>query len=163
MNLQSSKFDRFLDWTGQCNHFRVVFSFLDIKNFGLKCMLLSSKKMSRLPILAKINFLFQWDFRVSKLNKVKDDKILTPLILQNVTSYFLQSVNFFSKYLTFFLLIERSHWFEQNILKKLWSKNLLFQSPWKMYKMQTSNFLTSQTIHIFKKTTYWILLIFAWS
>lgn len=123
------------------------------------------KKMSVYLYLLKAISSIQWDFRVPKLNKVEDDKILTPPILQNVTSYFLQSVNFFSKYLTFFLLIERSHWFEQNILKKLWSKNLLFQSPWKMYKMQTSNFLTSQTIHIFKKPLiefFWFLHEVKW-
>ena len=43
------------------------------------------KKMSRLPILAKSKFFVSVNFVVAKLRKIEGSKILTPLILQNVT------------------------------------------------------------------------------
>ena len=104
------------------------------------------KKMSRLPILAKSNFLFQWDFGVPKLKKIEGGKILTPPTPQNVTSSFLRSVkNLFRNILIFLLLIERSHWVEEKVIKsydlKIFCSGNI--SPQKMYKILASNLWTT--------------------
>ena len=88
---------------------------------------------------------FQW-ISFPKLKKIEGGKILTPPTPQNVTSSFLRSVkNLFRNILIFLLLIERSHWVEEKIIKnydlKIFCSGNI--SPQKMYKILASNLWTT--------------------
>ena len=131
---------------------------------------------SRLPILAKNNFFVSMSFLGAKTGENYGWQHLDPTHSpKGDVVIFIVCETFFSKYLHFLLVIERSHWVEQSSFfacnwkislsgaknyKKLWSKYFFY--PEILVPEKCTNYWPAEEIYISKKLLIRFFWFFAW-